>query len=248
MNSNSLECGLRAIEAAIAVEGRVVSLYCDQSLRNTRRQALCDLATANGSEVHYVEKKVLDEKTQGAKHQGMVALCRAEGPMAPGLSELLMHLDNLSTLPLLLVVDGLQDPRNLGACWRSAAALGADALVMPKGRGADITSTVTRVAAGGASQVPMFQVSNWSRALVALKKHGIWLIGADESSQTPLGEVDFKLPTALVVGGEERGIRPITRKQCDSMVRIPTSSTFGSLNVSVAVGVLLYEVARQRAR
>ena len=118
---------------------------------------------------------------------------------------------------------------------------------MPKGRGADITSTVTRVAAGGASQVPMFQVSNWSRALTALKKHGIWLIGADESSHTSLGEVDFNLPTALVVGGEERGIRPITRKQCDSMVRIPTATTFGSLNVSVAVGVLLYEVARQRA-
>ena len=181
-----MECGLRAIEAAIAVEGRIVSLYCDQSLRNARRQALCDLSAANGSEVHYVDKKMLDEKTQGAKHQGMVALCRDEGSAARGLSELLMHLDNLNTLPLLLVVEGLQDPRNLGACWRSAAALGADALVMPKGRGADVTSTVTRGAAGGASQVPMFQVSNWSRALTALKKHGIWLIGADESSQTPL--------------------------------------------------------------
>ena len=93
----------------------------------------------------------------------------------------------------------------------------------------------------------MFQVSNWSRALTALKKHGIWLIGADESSQTLVSEIDFKLPTAVVVGGEERGIRPITRKQCDSIVRIPTSSVFGSLNVSVAVGVLLYEAARQRA-
>ena len=242
-----MECGLRAIEAAIAVEGRIISLYCDRSLRNARRQALCDLATANGIEVHYVEKKILDEKTQGVRHQGMVALCRTDGPMAPGLSELLSRLDNLETVPLLLVIDGLQDPRNLGACWRSAAALGADALVIPKGRGADITATVTRVAAGGASQVPMFQVSNWSRALTALKKHGIWLIGADESSQTPVSEIDFKLPTAVVVGGEERGIRPITRKQCDSIARIPTASVFGSLNVSVAVGVLLYEAARQRA-
>jgi 23S rRNA (guanosine2251-2'-O)-methyltransferase len=248
LNSNLLECGLRAIEAAIGIEGRVVSLYCDQSLRNSRRQALCDRAVAAGIEVHYVEKKRLDEKTEGARHQGLVALCRVEGPMVPGLADLLMHLDNLNTMPLLLVVDGLQDPRNLGACWRSAAALGAHALVMPKGRGADITATVTRVAAGGASQVPMFQVSNWSRALTALKKHGIWLIGADESSHTSVGEVDLKLPTALVVGGEERGIRPITRKQCDSMGRIPTSTTFGSLNVSVAVGVLLYEVARQRAK
>ena len=224
----------------------MVSLYCDQSLRNARRQTLCDLAAANGIEVHYVEKNALDERSQGARHQGMVALCRDEGSVVPGLGELLMHLDNLQTMPLLLVVDGLQDPRNLGACWRSAAALGVDALLMPKGRGADITATVTRVAAGGASQVPMFQVSNWSRALTALKKHGIWLIGADESSPTSLGEADFNLPTALVVGGEERGIRPITRKQCDSIVRIPTSTTFGSLNVSVAVGVLLYEAARQR--
>ncbi len=193
------------------------------------------------------KKKILDEKTQGVRHQGMVALCRTDGPMAPGLSELLSRLDNLETVPLLLVIDGLQDPRNLGACWRSAAALGADALVMPKGRGADVTATVTRVAAGGASQVPMFQVSNWSRALMALKKRGIWLIGTDESSQTLVSEIDFKLPTAVVVGGEERGIRPITRKQCDSIARIPTSSVFGSLNVSVAVGVLLYEAARQRA-
>ena len=110
-----MECGLRAIEAAIAVEGRIISLYCDRSLRNARRQALCDLAAANGIEVHYVEKKILDEKTQGARHQGMVALCRTDGPMAPGLSELLSRLDKLETVPLLLVIDGLQDPRNHGA-------------------------------------------------------------------------------------------------------------------------------------
>ena len=246
MKSTIVVCGLHAVEEVINAAGTVSRIYCNQNQHSARRRALCEQATASGIDVVYVGKERLDRLAEGIRHQGMVAVCRPDGSANVEAGDLFEHLDNLTEVPLLLVIDGIQDPRNLGACLRAAAAFGAHAVVIPKRRGAGITPTVTRVAAGGVSRVPLFEVSNWPRTLISLKSRGVWLIGADENSKTDVTEVLLDMPLALVVGGEERGVRPGTRKHCDEMVRVPTQTDFASLNVAVAVGVLFYETIRQR--
>ncbi|RME32929.1 MAG: 23S rRNA (guanosine(2251)-2'-O)-methyltransferase RlmB [Gammaproteobacteria bacterium] len=148
--------------------------------------------------------------------------------------------------PLLLVLDGIEDPHNLGACLRTADAAGVDGVVVPGGRGVRITATVARVAAGAAESVPLYQVANLARALRALRKEGVWILGTSDQAPQGLYEADLTVPLALVLGREGRGLRRLTAEQCDLLVRIPMHGTVESLNVSVAAGVCLYEALRQR--
>ncbi|HJP44953.1 MAG TPA: RNA methyltransferase, partial [Arenicellales bacterium] len=152
------------------------------------------------------------------------------------------------TMPMLLVLDALQDPRNLGACLRVAAAAAVDAVVLPRREGCGLTPAAIRVAAGGVNHLAMFEVSNWARTLDEIRDRGIWLVGTDEDAVDELHDFDLDRPLALVLGSEASGLRPLTRKHCDALVRIPTVAAQRSLNVAVVAGVALFEARRQRSR
>lgn len=156
------------------------------------------------------------------------------------------YLTQLERVPLLLVLDGVQDPQNLGACLRTAAVAGVDGVILPRKKGCPITATVKRVAAGGVSHLSIFEESNWNRVMTTLKNSGLWIVGTDEKAESDIYSTDLVRPVALVLGAEDKGLRRLTRKQCDQVVRIPAVGGIHSLNVSVATGVALFEVLRQR--
>jgi 23S rRNA (guanosine2251-2'-O)-methyltransferase len=186
----------------------------------------------------------LDQLTGGGCHQGVVAR------LAGGTSSVARDLDALLAecreTALLLVLDGVQDPRNLGACLRTADAVGVQALIVPKDRAASLTPAARKVACGAAETVPFQQVTNLARTLEKLRNAGLFVVGAAAEASKTLYDVDLTGPVAIVLGGEERGLRRLTREHCDCLVRIPLTGTVGSLNVAVAAAVLLYEAHRQR--
>lgn len=178
-------------------------------------------------------------------HQGIAARCRMRDLLRDE-AHLQRHLDSLAHAPLLLVLDGLTDPHNLGACLRSAEAAGVDAVIMPKDRSAPVNMTVRKVACGAAETLTLIGVTNLARTLKALKARGIWLAGAAGEADTSLYELDLRDPTALVMGAEGGGLRRLTREQCDHLVALPMAGAVSSLNVSVATGICLFEAVRQR--
>ncbi len=226
--------------------GEVKSLWYDARRRDRRLTEVLTLAEKQGVTVSAVERTALDERARGLRHQGILAQCVA-GALA-GESGLATLVANLDHDPLLLVLDGIQDPHNLGACLRSADGAGVDAVVVPSDRACGMTPTVSRVAAGAAHHVPLFAVSNLGRTLESLKGQGVWLVAAADDAEVDLWQADFSGPLALVCGAEGGGLRQLTRRLCDRDVAIPMSGVCESLNVSVAVGVLLYEARRQRSR
>lgn len=161
--------------------------------------------------------------------------------------DLVAGLSQISGFPLLLILDGVTDPHNLGACLRTADAAGAHAVLIPKDRAAAVGGVVRKVAAGAAEFVPVASVTNLARAIDMLKQHGIWVVGTDEEAPQTLYSADLKRPLALVLGAEGTGMRRLTRERCDFLVRIPMAGHVQSLNVSVAAGVALFEARRQRA-
>jgi 23S rRNA (guanosine2251-2'-O)-methyltransferase len=184
----------------------------------------------------------LDRRARGGVHQGVGAeLAEFRYFELPDL------LDTIKGAAFLLVLDGVTDPQNLGALVRSAHALGAHGVVVPKDRAAGVTPAVTKAAAGALEHCPIVRVTNLSRAVDQMKENGIWTVALAADGDKTLGEVDLKEPTALVLGSEGSGVRPLVRKTCDHVARIPMGGQVGSLNVSAAGAISLYEVARQRA-
>ena len=184
----------------------------------------------------------LDRRARGGVHQGVGAeLAEFRYLELPDL------LDTIKGAAFLLVLDGVTDPQNLGALVRSAHALGAHGVVVPKDRAAGVTPSVTKAAAGALEHCPIVRVTNLSRAVDQMKENGIWTVALAADGEKTLGEVDLKEPTALVLGSEGSGVRPLVRKTCDHVARIPMGGQLGSLNVSAAGAISLYEVARQRA-
>jgi 23S rRNA (guanosine2251-2'-O)-methyltransferase len=205
------------------------------ALRALARQAAVPVVDVDAAE--------LDGLAGGGRHQGAAAelVPRASDPETL-LEEALERGDT----PLLLVLDGVQDPHNLGACLRSADAAGVAAVIVPRDRAAGLTPVVRKVAAGAAETVPLVSVVNLARTLRALKERGIWLVGTDDSADRSHFESDLTGPLALVMGSEGEGLRRLTRDCCDQLVSIPMAGAVESLNVSVAAGVVLYEAVRQR--
>lgn len=179
------------------------------------------------------------------KHQGVVAVT-GELEYAD-LDQLLEDLEEEKATPLLVVLDGVQDPRNLGAIVRSAHALGAHGVIVAKDRAAPVTPVAVKASAGATELTPICRVTNLVRALETLRERGVWTVGAVVDAAPTPGALDLRGPIALVLGSEQRGLRPLVLRACDHRVQIPMSGTVASLNVSVAAGILLYEVARQRA-
>jgi 23S rRNA (guanosine2251-2'-O)-methyltransferase len=192
------------------------------------------------------ERPALDALAgDSGKHQGVVAIT-GELPYAD-LDQLLDDLEEQKATPLLVVLDGVQDPRNLGAIVRSAHALGAHGVVVAKDRAAPVTPAAVKASAGATELTPICRVTNLVRALETLRERGVWTVGAVVDAAPAPGALDLRGPIALVLGSEQKGLRPLVLRACDHKVRIPMSGRVASLNVSVAAGILLYEVARQRA-
>jgi 23S rRNA (guanosine2251-2'-O)-methyltransferase len=228
----------RARHAAQSIE----AVYVDAQRRDKRMQTLVQLLKDRQVKVHPVGQDRLQELAGSLKHQGVLAHA-APVALAQHLDDV---LDQVQEPLLLLVLDGVTDPHNLGACLRTADAAGVHAVIAPKDRAVGLSAVVERVACGAAQSVPYLMVTNLARTLRDLKSRGIWVVGTDEAAEQTPDQVDLTLPTAWVMGAEGEGMRRLTRELCDVTVRIPMAGSVESLNVSVATGVCLFEAVRQR--
>ena len=235
--------GLNPVMEALRGSRQIYELFLAGSSSDKRMEKLLKLAAERKVPVRQREKADLTRLCGIDHHQG-VALKVEPFPYAD-LSEILEGLQGTGD-GLILVLDSVQDPHNLGALIRSAACAGAHAVVIPKDRAAGVTAAAEKSSAGAACVIPVAQVTNISQALDELKKAGFWIFGADGSARRTLYEQDLSGPVALVIGGEGEGIRPLVRKGCDQLVSIPMQGGVNSLNASVAGGILLFEVVRQR--
>jgi 23S rRNA (guanosine2251-2'-O)-methyltransferase len=238
--------GLHAVNAALErAPERVLEMWMAGPRDDTRVRELKARVDVLGLHVHAVSADALTKLVGDVVHQGVVVAMR---PLrAWDEHDLIKSLGSPSKDPLLLVLDGVTDPHNLGACLRSADAAGALAVIIPKDRAATVDGVVRKVAAGAAEFVPVVSVTNLARTLDLLKEHGIWVVGTDGVAEKPIYGADFKRPLALVLGAEGAGMRRLTREKCDFLVQIPMAGHVQSLNVSVAAGIALFEVLRQRA-
>jgi 23S rRNA (guanosine2251-2'-O)-methyltransferase len=244
MSEARLIYGFHAVTSRLRQQAAAVKeLYLDQSRSDRRAKDLAQLAAERGVRVMMVDGARLDGMTQHARHQGIVA--RVE-PVALA-RDLDSVLGALSEPALLLILDGITDPHNLGACLRVADAMGVHAVVAPKDRAAGITPTVEKVASGAAETVPFIAVTNLARTMRELKEREVWLIGADQEARQDLYSIKLDAPIAWVLGAEGEGLRRLTRESCDELARIPMLGTVESLNASVSAGICLAETRRQRA-
>ena len=237
--------GLHSVQAALDYSPKKIHKAWVDSGRQDKRltQAIDDLL-ALGIEPEKVDRKRLDRLADNNNHQGIVIEVEMPGELSE--SDLKTAVENLSETALFLVLDNVQDPHNLGACLRTADATGVHGVIITKDNATGITPTVCKVASGAAETVPVYQVTNLSRTLRWLKGEGLWIMGAAGETAQTVYKTDFTVPMALVVGAEGKGLRRLTKEQCDVLVSVPMLGQVDSLNLSVATGVLLYEAVRQR--
>ncbi|MDM9559142.1 23S rRNA (guanosine(2251)-2'-O)-methyltransferase RlmB [Bordetella petrii] len=243
MASAQVLAGFHAVVARLRhAPESIKDIYVEAARRDKRMLAFLEQAERAGRRVHPVAAERLDGLARGTRHQGVVALAE-ERLLAVDVDEV---LDTIEGPALLLVLDGVTDPHNLGACLRTADAAGVHAVVAPRDRAVGLNSTVQRVACGAADTVPYITVTNLARTLRALKERGVWVVGTDDQASDSLHAVDARQPMAWVMGAEGEGMRRLTRETCDQLVNIPMLGSVESLNVSVASAVCLYESVRQR--
>jgi 23S rRNA (guanosine2251-2'-O)-methyltransferase len=237
--------GIHAIEALLQSRpGDVGSIYYQTGREDQRMQNILDLAEQHAVRIEALPRKKLDDMIDG-RHQGVVA--KATMPQINWVEdELLKQLSVMDHSPMLLILDGVTDPHNLGACLRSAEAAGVDAVIVPKDKSADLNATVRKVACGAAETVPFVRVTNLARTLEKLKQQGIWLYGTAGEAEQSVFQADLKGPIGLIMGAEGKGMRRLTRELCDHLINLPMAGRVSSLNVSVATGICLFEAVRQR--
>lgn len=235
--------GFHAVTARIRHEAASVEeIYIDAERQDRRMLDLLHLLKEKNIRVIHADDQRLSSMVGTRRHQGVVA--KAESiSLARNLDEL---LDAVEGPPLLLVLDGITDPHNLGACLRVADGAGAHAVIAPKDRAVGLNATAMKVASGAAETVPYITVTNLARTLRTLKERDVWVVGTSDDADKGLYEADFAVPTAIVMGGEGEGMRRLTRENCDYLISIPMMGSVSSLNVSVASGVCLFEARRQR--
>ncbi|MBL4580889.1 MAG: 23S rRNA (guanosine(2251)-2'-O)-methyltransferase RlmB [Gammaproteobacteria bacterium] len=237
--------GIHAVSELLAQRPEKIKRLLIQSGRNDKRISdIREQAAAANVAVEELSKEAFEREFEGV-HQGVAAVADFENSTLSekGLFELLKGLDHP---PLLLILDGVTDPHNLGACIRSADAAGVDAVIIPKDNSASLNATVRKVACGAAETVNLATVTNLARCLDKLKEEGIWLVGAADQADSSLYDQDLGGAIALIMGSEGSGLRRLTHKSCDFLISIPMAGALSSLNVSVATGVCLYEAQRQR--
>lgn len=237
--------GLNAVTELLRQRpGDIQELKLLDNRRDKRLQRLRQLAAEAGVVIDETSRENLDSLA-GPRHQGVAALIKVSQSTLTE-QDLPALLDSLTGPPLLLVLDGVTDPHNLGACLRSADAAGVDAVIVPRDKAVGLNATVRKVASGAAETVRFVTVTNLARSLEVLKERGIWLVGTDDQATTSLYEQDLSGPLAIVMGSEGAGLRRLTRETCDFLVAIPMAGALSSLNVSVATGITLFEAVRQR--
>lgn len=243
MSQSQILAGFHAVQARLRHHPEsITSIYYDGRRCDKRIQQLVDRAQAAGLKPQSVNAEQLAEFAKGMRHQGVVALAKAT-PLAVTIDEV---LDVLEEPAFLLILDGVTDPHNLGACLRTADAAGVHAVIAPKDRAVGLNATVRRVACGAAETVPYITVTNLARTMRALRERDIWLVGTSDQATGDLHSIDGRRPMAWVMGAEGEGMRRLTQETCDELVSIPMAGSVESLNVSVASAVCLYETVRQR--
>ncbi|MCF7501387.1 MULTISPECIES: 23S rRNA (guanosine(2251)-2'-O)-methyltransferase RlmB [Pseudoalteromonas] len=242
--SNELIFGFHSVEAILAKEPeRFLEIYALKGREDKRLNPVIDQARKFGISVQFMQRKALDNKANGEQHQGIIANVKAARMYnEKDLDEIIAREET----PFLLVLDGITDPHNLGACLRSADAAGVHAIIVPKDKSAKLNGTARKVACGAAETVPLVQVTNLARTLREIKDAGVWVVGTAGETDTELFDANLTGPMAVVMGAEGDGMRRLTREHCDLLVKIPMAGTVSSLNVSVATGICLFEVLRQR--
>jgi 23S rRNA (guanosine2251-2'-O)-methyltransferase len=242
--SNELIFGFHSVEAILAKEPeRFLEIYALKGREDKRLNPIIDEARKFGISVQFMQRKALDNKADGEQHQGIIANVKAARMYnEKDLDEIIAREET----PFLLVLDGITDPHNLGACLRSADAAGVHAIIVPKDKSAKLNGTARKVACGAAETVPLVQVTNLARTLREIKDAGVWVVGTAGETDTELFDANLTGPMAIVMGAEGDGMRRLTREHCDLLVKIPMAGTVSSLNVSVATGICLFEVLRQR--
>lgn len=239
--------GMHAVVRLLKTDSEhVETVMLDNKRRDERAREIETLAKSADILLKRVKPDAFPDAIKSAKHQGVVALVRATTTKTE--QDLQTLLDRLDSPALLLVLDGVQDPHNLGACLRSADAAGAHAVIVPKDRACGITSVVRKVAAGAVETTPVIQVTNLVRCLKDLQQRGVWVYGTSMAASISYDQADFTGPVALVMGAEGEGMRRLTEETCDELVSIPMLGQVESLNVSVSSGICLYEVVRQRKK
>lgn len=237
-----LAMGVNAVDGLLDhAPERIVRVWIKRS--GTRLEILAARLKAQGVAVEIADDRALERLSDGVRHQGVIAEFKAREPIDENQ---LFDLIEATEVPLLLVLDGVQDPHNLGACLRSAAAAGAVAVVIPKDRAVGLTPAARRAAAGAAELMPVAMVTNLARTLSKLADLGLWRVGLDGAAGQSLFEVDLAGPLALVMGSEDKGLRRLTGENCDVLAHIPMPGSIESLNVSVAAGVGLFAAVRVR--
>lgn len=236
--------GWHAVEAVLKREPeRLQQVWIQTGRQDKRVKSITDTLDSLGVRWKVVHRRELDERVSGV-HQGIVAAVSESREWTE--DDLLAQLAGSDKPPFLLVLDGVTDPHNLGACMRTADAVGVQAVIVPKDKSASLTPVARKVACGAAETVPFVRVTNLARFLRSLQDQGVWLIGTAGEANATLYQADFKGPVALVMGAEGKGMRRLTREHCDQLINIPMLGHVDSLNVSVATGVCLYEALRQR--
>mgnify|MGYP000636577744 FL=1 len=242
--SNEFIYGIHAVKAVLAREPeRFIEAFVLKGRQDDRLMPILNELQQVGVSIQQMTRKTLDDKARGANHQGIMARVKP----AKQLNE--NDLDDILAqheAPLLLVLDGVTDPHNLGACLRNADAAGVAAVIVPKDKSANINATVSKVACGAAETVPLVRVTNLARTMRSLQEQGIWFVGTAGEATQDIYQAKLTGPLAIVMGAEGDGMRRLTRETCDDLIKIPMAGSVSSLNVSVASGVCLFEAVRQR--
>jgi 23S rRNA (guanosine2251-2'-O)-methyltransferase len=241
--------GIHAVREALEAGRAFDRIVIARGRQDTRVEEIVQMARARNISVRFEDRSQLDRLADSKDHQGIVGLV---APRAAGTIEEIIEAANAASAAvngekgLIVLLDGVEDPHNLGAIVRTSLAAGAHGVVIPERRAAGLTDTVARASAGALSHLPVAKVTNLARTMEELKEEGYWLVGLDGEGDREYTEVDYRSPVGLVMGGEGRGLHELTRKRCDFVVSLPTVGPVKSLNVSVAAGVVLFEVVRQR--
>ncbi len=235
----SILLGIHPVREALRAGTPLDRVLVAKGARGPRIQEIIELSRQASVPVRFEPREALDRITKGATHQGVVAVGSARG---------YVDLEDVANPRLLVLLDGVEDPHNLGAIIRTANAAGADAVIIPERRAAGLTGTVAKAAAGALEHVPVVRVGNVNQALERLKERGFWIYGLDERGPAVYDEIEYLEPAVVVLGGEGKGLHYLVKKHCDFLIRIPMAGKIPSLNVSVAAGIVLFQICRRKLR
>ncbi|CAE6918431.1 23S rRNA (guanosine(2251)-2'-O)-methyltransferase RlmB [Vibrio alginolyticus] len=242
--SNEFIYGIHAVKAVLEREPeRFIEAYVLKGRQDDRLMPILNDLQVCGVSIQQMTRKTLDDKANGANHQGIIARVKAAKQLNENDIDAILAQHET---PLLLVLDGVTDPHNLGACLRNADAAGVAAIIVPKDRSAPMNATVSKVACGAAEVVPLIRVTNLARTMRTLQEQGIWFVGTAGEATHDIYQAKLTGPLAIVMGAEGDGMRRLTRETCDDLIKIPMAGSVSSLNVSVASGICLFEAVRQR--